>query len=119
MTLFAALYMLVCNSTYTCSLTLSLLPYPNQNSEIAMECPLIPKATYLVTMRIKIDMEGMDGQPTPCETELLAGGSFDMAAHCPRLLRKTMHLDPDRDEYMDRWIQPGSIGKYGEWFWFR
>ena len=76
--------------THICLLNhFSLLASPNQNSEIAME------------------------------TKLLAGGNFDIGAHCPRLLRKTMHLDPDRDEYMDRWFQPGSIGKYGEWFWFR
>ena len=86
-----------------------------------MECPLIREATYIVSMRIKIEMEGMDGQLTPCQTELEAG-TFDLYKHCPRLLRKTMYLDSQGREqhyHKDRWIQPGSIGKYGEWFWFR
>ena len=83
-----------------------------------------PRGNIIVSMRIKIEMEGMDGQLTPCQTELEAGSDIykHLVANCPRLLRKTMYLDSQGKEqhyHKDRWIQPGSIGKYGQWFWFR
>ena len=95
------------------------------NSEIVQNCPLIANATYLATFRIKIELEGKNpGDPTECETL----GPTHVSKYCPRVLRKTMQdsrLDHNTstyfpsltDNHADQWIGPGTIGKYGEWFW--
>lgn len=98
----------------------------NQNSEIAQNCPLIPNATYLVTIRLMMEPEdpALIGTPTPCERMCTAENcpvsyitdESGRHAHCPRLIRKVMHSNPERDSYAEYWMRPGSIGKFGEWF---
>jgi len=80
-------------------------------TEIVQECPLIDQATYLVTLRIKIEVNGTDnnGEPTDCEST---------GDNCPRLIRKIMRKPGVGDIAETKYIQKGSIGRYGEWFWF-
>jgi hypothetical protein len=81
-----------------------------QLSEIAKQCPLIAGATYLVTMRLKVDLPGMaPGTKTVCETT----GSWQ---DCPRILRKILRT-AGGDRYSEQFIQRGNMGRYSEWFW--
>jgi len=79
-------------------------------TEIAQECPLIDEATYLITVRIKIEhKDHVPGTSLQCEID---------GRDCPQLYRRIYHGDGSRDATEQRSIPRGAIGRYGDWFHF-
>ncbi len=70
-------------------------------TKYTQDCPLIEGATYLITLRIKVDKEGFDGQTTPCE-------ETNGWNECLKLTRKIMFSDKN-DRYSSQKVSIFSI----------
>ena len=71
-------------------------------TKLAKDCPLIQDAIYLITMRLKVDKEGAEGQKMECET------TNDRWGKCMRLTRKIMRK-VGSDRHSIQMVRAGNL----------